>query len=275
MSIPTQVLSILQQLSATVGSNSDSASSGTAVWRPPQWGQPATYAMTVTYPSSAPPAVAGLPSPDQIVPLPTAPSYTTVYVFDAILRALHVQELEMTQHPVQTGANISDHAYLRPAELTLEIGMSDAMASYTAGNWTGNASKSVAAFQTLLTIQSLRLPVTISTRLKTYSNMQLKEVKSEDTYRTRYGLRALVHFVQIISGGTTAQNQTSPQSARPQTTDSSSVGETQTETPSASLINQNNYSLSNIPNLPKVPKVPGAGNWSSTNLNSLAKVLFP
>lgn len=49
------------------------------------------------------------------------------FYFDAFLREDHELGIRITEHPVQNGANISDHAYSLPVRLTLEILVSDAM----------------------------------------------------------------------------------------------------------------------------------------------------
>ena len=48
-----------------------------------------------------------------------------LWYFDAVMRLEHLESQRVTQHPVQTGANITDHSYAQPAQLTLDIGMSD------------------------------------------------------------------------------------------------------------------------------------------------------
>jgi hypothetical protein len=35
----------------------------------------------------------------------------------------HSDTLEITEHPVETGAAISDHAYKRPSEVVMEVGL--------------------------------------------------------------------------------------------------------------------------------------------------------
>jgi hypothetical protein len=49
------------------------------------------------------------------------------FYFDAFLREDHELGIRITEHPVQNGANVSDHAYSLPACLTLEILVSDTM----------------------------------------------------------------------------------------------------------------------------------------------------
>lgn len=45
-----------------------------------------------------------------------------------VIEESHHDELEITDHPVQQGAMISDHAFKRPAELTLSLGWSNSPA---------------------------------------------------------------------------------------------------------------------------------------------------
>ena len=48
----------------------------------------------------------------------------------ATVRELHNDELEVTEHPVEVGAMISDHAFKRPAELVLEIAWSNSPSGF-------------------------------------------------------------------------------------------------------------------------------------------------
>lgn len=95
----------------------------------------------------------------------TASTTSDVYVFDAVIRIDHSQQIRTTDHPVQSGASISDHALILPARVVMEIGMSDAMDAYAPGVWTSNPSKSVSAYQTLVALQQGRQPLTVTTRL--------------------------------------------------------------------------------------------------------------
>jgi hypothetical protein len=128
-----------------------------------------------------------------------------VYVFDAVFRIDHQQRIEKTQQPIQTGANIADHAFIMPARVVLEIGMSDAMDSFTPGQWTGNSSKSVNAYQTLKSIAKARQPLTLSTRLDTYMNVLLLDVSAPDSVETQFGLKASVVFEELLTGTVTTQ----------------------------------------------------------------------
>lgn len=47
------------------------------------------------------------------------------YTAQVTISEQHNDELEITQHPVEQGASITDHAFKRPAELTLTMGWSN------------------------------------------------------------------------------------------------------------------------------------------------------
>jgi len=121
------------------------------------------------------------------------------YFFDAVFHEDHNQTVQMTEHPVQTGGNVVDHAFMMPATLSLEIGMSDAMLSLVKAEWSGSLpSKSVNAYRKLLELQQNRLPLTIHTRLKQYENMVIEQITAADDYRTQNGLRATINFKQLL-----------------------------------------------------------------------------
>jgi hypothetical protein len=162
---------------------------------------------------------------------------TKAYFFDAILREDHTTQRRITEHPVQSGANINDYSYQMPARLILEIGMSDAMATLIAGQF-GSApvsgsgligaaqsiantlvgskittaqsiyrtlnggqpskTKSQNAYDTLLKLQKDGSLLTIQTRLHRYTNMVIEEIGANDDYKTCYGLNAIVHFKEVI-----------------------------------------------------------------------------
>ena len=197
-------------------------------WRPPQWSNaPAMVSITVPAQSipgstsSSPNAVlgnAGLPFSAAVLTTSTVTLAAQTYVFDAVLSLEHDQRLVTTEHPIQTGADVSSHAYLMPAHLVLYVGMSDAMASYAP--WNGNPSKSVAAYQQMLALQTSRIPLTVVTRLRTYYNMVILSISPREDNKTITGLRMRVEFAQIFTASTAA----APNSARANDTASTGLG---------------------------------------------------
>ena len=145
----------------------------------------------------------------------------TLYYFDAVIKIDHNRSLRTTDHPVQSGANITDHSFMMPARLSMEIGMSDSMTSYQQGQWDGGSSRSVNAYLTLLNLQKGRLGMTVSTRLDSYENMVIEQIGSQDDYETKYGLKVTVIFKQII---TAVVGGSLPISANPQASQQNKVG---------------------------------------------------
>jgi len=187
------------------------------------------------------------------------------FFFDAVMRVEHTKALRITEHPLQTGANISDHAFMLPAYVTLEISMSDTMATVipgqfgvpslgsiatklgiaTANSLTGGTagkylqlltgltsaafprpSKSVNAYQVLKQLQALRLPLSLVTRLDVYENMLIEQITAPDDYTTSSGLKAIVTLKQLLIAVVPTQKV----SARKQATNKTDKGPVQTQT---------------------------------------------
>lgn len=149
------------------------------------------------------------------------------YMFDAYFSINHESILSITEHPVQTGASISDHAFMEPRTVTFEIGMSDVMqdlSEYISGiesfNNGDSPSKSINAYKVLEKLQQDRIPMTVVTRLNTYNNMLISSLVVPDDKNTTYALRATVTLKEIIVAKVT----TVKISARSQITDSTNMG---------------------------------------------------
>ena len=114
------------------------------------------------------------------------------FIFDAVFSTEHNLSITATQHPVQTGSSVSDHAFTNPSEVSIEIGMSDAMQGV-------GADHSVNAFQQIKAIMLRKEPLTVITRLDTYTDMLITSISAPDNYETMHGLKAQVYFQQIES----------------------------------------------------------------------------
>jgi len=181
-------------------------------WRPPQWANnKAPYMITVL----------------------TGPYVDDCYVLTP-LRVSHELVLRRTEHPVQTGAAITDHAYVLPTKVLMEVGVSDAMDVFVAGMWGGSAaSTSVNAFEALRNLAKTRALVSVATRLHAYTNMLVESVSAEETSKTIAAGRFQVIFSELFIAGT----QVVAATARPDTSASSSKG-TVTSMPTLQQIQQ-------------------------------------
>ncbi len=121
------------------------------------------------------------------------------YIFDAIFSTDTEHGLTITQHPVQTGANISDHAFVNPVRISMQVGVSDAM-GYRNGAQYGSdgQTKSVQAYRLLCKLQELRTPMQVVTRLNTYENMLIESIEVSDDVSTLCAFKATVNMVQVL-----------------------------------------------------------------------------
>ncbi len=291
------------------------SSSPSGIYRPPQWSAGPAMVSITQVPSqgqnnfgpSNVPVTAGSYAAGAVVPAtgPLAGTQTvygasgstrTTYVFDAVLELEHEQRLEKTHHPVQTGADISSHAYLMPPRVVMYVGMSDAMDAYANGtnaaNTVGGAtpgnvssfsgsstSKSVNAYQTMIALQAARQPLTVTTRLRTYTNMVITSVSPREDYKTITGLRMRIEFEQIFTALTTSASidpasSVAPLTARPDATQQTGLGQLTPSAVTATTQSQFQYppsvksaasSLASAGALavPSTVDVPGAGFYSS------------
>ena len=233
-------------------------------FRPPQWSQPAMVMLTVpaAYVTSQ---GSSTPAPGAVTQSTATPANAVpqMLVFDGVMRVSHSQHARATEHPIQDGANYSDHIVLEPAHLTLDILMTDVLPDYAPGgnpSWVGNASKSVACFQTLDNLRAARVPLTVTTRLKTYSNMFIVDFTPDETVKYRYGLRGTLELRQL-NLFTVA---TATVSARSQTTASTAIGQTAITPVPAGVTSQNSVPTLSQDSINAI--LQGAGNWSSNNV---------
>lgn len=143
------------------------------------------------------------------------------FFVDAIFTTTTEHTLTITQHPVQTGANIADHAFVNPRRISMEIGISDAMAYRIAGCYSEpGQTKSIQAYKTLCKKQAERQPLKVITRLDTYENMLIESITINDNPSTQYALRASIELVEVLTaqvaeGKVSTRQWTSAQEAKP------------------------------------------------------------
>ena len=99
----------------------------------------------------------------------------------------HSDTLEITEHPVEIGAAVADHAYKRPSEVVMEVGFAgggsllDFVDTSSIGLSLGLSPQET--YQELLDLQSSRIPFDVVTGKRLYSNMLIRalEVTTEKT----------------------------------------------------------------------------------------------
>ena len=119
------------------------------------------------------------------------------YFFDGFMQVDHKRSLKITSNPVETGADIVDHAYLQPATVTMQIMMSDVHESIIPGQFSELTFRHTSAWAVLKQIQEARIPVDIFTKLGYYKNMLIQDISATDTKETFRALKCTVTLVEI------------------------------------------------------------------------------
>jgi len=94
---------------------------------------------------------------------------------DCIVREVPIHRLGISRIPIESGANITDHAYIDPKRIRFEV--ADAQA--------------VATFNALTAFQESRVPFTVVSGLYVYTNMLISEI----------GALRDIEWSQVLSSG--------------------------------------------------------------------------
>ena len=125
------------------------------------------------------------------------------------LEELGTDNLQITEHPVELGANINDHAFKQPAEVVIRCGWSNsslgglisgvrqAVASIFGDSAFGSDYVS-GVYNQLLALQESRIPFDVSTGKRTYQNMLMRSLALTTDPRTEYALMCTVVCRQVI-----------------------------------------------------------------------------
>ena len=155
-------------------------------------------------------------------------------VFDAVLKTDHTSKLTATSHPIENGANITDHAFIDPAEISIEIGMTDC-------NGVGTSDD---MFKSLQKLQFSRDPLTVVTRFKTYKNMLIMSMSVPDDFTTMNALKAMLMLREIPVVGTATVEVSERASGQESKTGSTNSGTVQPNQNNQSVLKQAASSLS-------------------------------
>lgn len=108
---------------------------------------------------------------------------------DVVMEEQHHDELVVTEFPVEDGAAITDHAYMRPAVLLMRCGFSNSSA--------GSEGYVVDVYNRFLALQRSRQPFSVSTGKRLYRNMLINALdiitdqRSESALMMTIGLREI------------------------------------------------------------------------------------
>jgi hypothetical protein len=140
-------------------------------------------------------------------------------LFDAWLRLQHNTSLTITQHPVESGAAITDHSFSNPTRFSFELGVSSCALPVLPSE-VGGASRPIRAYNNLLKKQESRELLRLVTKYNTYENILIESMDAIDDYTTQNVLKVNVNCVKVIIVNTKLVLV----SASPQITDTTNKG---------------------------------------------------
>lgn len=124
-----------------------------------------------------------------------------------VVEEKHRDELVITNHPVQNGANITDHAYKQPAMVSLRYGWSSSGALFSLDLGAPSVDD---VYRMLLDLQDGRQPFDVVTGKRNYSNMLIRSIDLVTDKTTEKSIIVDVLLQQIIIVETQAATLKSP-----------------------------------------------------------------
>ena len=127
------------------------------------------------------------------------PVWIDNYPMDLAVSETHGFDSEATEHPVERGADITDHVRAKPITLELECIVSDTPLAKLASDATrqGSTLPSENAYAHLLAIRDAQQPVTVETSLGSFASMALISLSVPRASDKSGGLFFSVSFQQV------------------------------------------------------------------------------
>jgi hypothetical protein len=121
-------------------------------------------------------------------------------VANVTIEEQHTDELQITDHPVEGGAPVSDHAFKRPVQVNITAGWSTALAF--------DLSAESGVYGLLLSWQASLMPFDVITGKRSYQNMLIERLVVSTDNHNEYTLMAQIMCREVIIVATqTAQVQ--------------------------------------------------------------------
>jgi hypothetical protein len=152
---------------------------------------------------------------------------------DVTVEEIHHDRVELTEHPVERGGVVSDHAFKRPAEIVIRCGFSNSSPAAAGlggliggtiggvlGQAIGGAAGNIAAgiaggvlgdiitggtgsyvdqtYANFLTLQEQREPFTVLTGKRTYKNMVITSLSAHTDHTSENALMLTVECKEVI-----------------------------------------------------------------------------
>ncbi|MDH0030310.1 MULTISPECIES: phage baseplate protein [unclassified Acinetobacter] len=99
---------------------------------------------------------------------------------DVTIEEQHSDELNITEHPVESGSPISDHAYMSPPEVTIKLGWSESAGKLNGllGNsFIAGTPSLIGIYEALQALQRNKIRLVVMTGKRLYTDMLIKSLK--------------------------------------------------------------------------------------------------
>ncbi len=156
---------------------------------------------------------------------------------DIVVEESHRDQIVITDHPVERGAAISDHAFKLPVEVEIRCGFSNSTS--------GSEGYVQEIYQEFLDLQASRQPFDVFTGKRQYSNMLIRSLEVTTDERSEHALYLVAGLREVIIVDT-ATTKAAPQSAQSSPQKTASVintGSTQLQPAKAGAIRSSGGSL--------------------------------
>lgn len=134
------------------------------------------------------------------------------FIANVTIEEDHTDEIEITRHPVERGAAISDHAYKQPSKVVITAGWSNS--SFLA---LGNPFYVELVYNQMLALQASLQPFSVTTGKRIYENMLIRRISTKTDEKTEQVLLAtfeleeiLIADTQVVSGSGNPANMQNP-----------------------------------------------------------------
>lgn len=144
-------------------------------------------------------------------------------IAQATIEEEHRDEMIITEHPVENGATISDHAFKRPSELALRLGWSGSPNPADAADQArrgGDPNYLRSIYIKLLNLQAVRQPFAVNTGKRSYDNMLIASLAVVTDQRSENALfvNATLRHIILVNSKTSSVPAPASAQAQPQDT---------------------------------------------------------
>lgn len=115
------------------------------------------------------------------------------FLADATVEERSNDDLEVTENPVEQGAAVTDHAFKKPARLTLRIGYSNSSSQAL-----GDPLYVQAVYSLFLILQAARVPFGLITGKRIYTNLLITSLDQTTDEKWENALLLVVGLKEII-----------------------------------------------------------------------------